>query len=183
MTATDHIRRVSLVPADPTAPADARRRALAEADQIVLGPGSLFTSVLAAVAVPEIREGINRSRGPKVYVCNLRPQVPETAGFDVGHARRRPSLAHGVAVDVVVCDTSGIATGRPPGVEVVDAPWPGPTDWPTTRPNWRRPSRICSDDALDRPDALAWTPVSVRRRGAGDHGHACGPGRRRHDEG
>ncbi len=45
-------------------------------------------------------------------------------------------------------------------------PWPGPTDWPTTRPNWRRPSPICSDDPPDPPDALAWT-CSACRRGDG----------------
>ncbi len=80
--ATGHIRGVSLVPSDPVAPHEAVD-VLADADQIVLGPGSLFTSVLAAIAVPEIRDGIERSGATKVYVCNLRPQVPETEDFDV----------------------------------------------------------------------------------------------------
>ena len=117
--ATDNIRRVSLVPSDPVAPADAIT-ALDQADQIVLGPGSLFTSVLAAVAVPDISEGINRSRAQKVYVCNLRPQIPETEGFDV--AMHVEALqAHGISVDLVVCDTSAIALGHPP-IPVVDCP-------------------------------------------------------------
>jgi uncharacterized cofD-like protein len=114
--ATDHIRRVSLVPADPKAPVEAMA-ALGAADQIILGPGSLFTSVLAAVAVPDVRQGIARSAARKVYVCNLRPQVPETEEFDVG--MHVDALAgHGVPVDLVVCDTSGLRLGTP-GVEVV----------------------------------------------------------------
>ncbi len=115
--ATDNIRRVSLVPADPRAPAPAVE-ALEHADQIVLGPGSLFTSVLAAIAVPEVREGINRSRATKVYVCNLRPQIPETEHFDVA-MHVEALVAHGVDVDVTVCDTSGLALGDPHG-PVVD---------------------------------------------------------------
>ncbi len=115
--ATDNIRRVSLVPADPRAPGPAIE-ALEQADQIVLGPGSLFTSVLAAIAVPEVRAGINRSRATKVYVCNLRPQIPETEHFDVA-MHVEALVAHGVDVDVTVCDTSGLALGHP-RVRVVD---------------------------------------------------------------
>jgi uncharacterized cofD-like protein len=116
---TDNIRRVSLVPGDPTAPA-AVLEALENADQIVLGPGSLFTSVLAAIAVPEVRQGINRSRATKVYVCNLRPQIPETEDFDVG-MHVEALVAHGVDVDVTVCDTSSLALGNP-RFPVVDVP-------------------------------------------------------------
>jgi uncharacterized cofD-like protein len=114
---TDHIRAVSLVPSDPPAP-PAAVAALGVADQIVLGPGSLFTSVLAAVAVPGIREAVNASPAQRIYVCNLRPQDPETGSFDVA-MHVEALLAHGVAVDRVVCDSSGIAVGEP-AVPVVD---------------------------------------------------------------
>ncbi len=117
--AADNIRTVSLVPADPGAP-PAAVAALEEADQIVLGPGSLFTSVLAAVAVPDIRDAIRRSHAQKVYVCNLRPQVPETEAFDVG-MHVEALVAHGVTVDVVACDTTGMPLGSCP-VPVVDRP-------------------------------------------------------------
>jgi uncharacterized cofD-like protein len=110
---------VALVPSDPKAPAQAVA-ALADADQIILGPGSLFTSVLAAIAVPEIREGIARSTAQKVYVCNLRPQVPETEAFDVA-MHLEALVAHGVSVDLAVCDTSGLSLGDP-RVPVVDRP-------------------------------------------------------------
>ena len=82
---TDHILRVSLVPADPPAP-EAAIAALAEADQIVLGPGSLFTSVLAAVAVPQILEAVNASSGPAGL-----PLQPAAPGHRDGRVRRRPA--------------------------------------------------------------------------------------------
>jgi uncharacterized cofD-like protein len=117
--ATGHIHHVSLVPSDPVAPHEAVE-ALAEAEQIVLGPGSLFTSVLAAIAVPGIRHGIERSRAVKVYVCNLRPQVPETEDFDVA-MHVEALAAHGVSVDLVLADTSGLELGSP-STPVVDTP-------------------------------------------------------------
>ncbi|MGH9079276.1 MAG: gluconeogenesis factor YvcK family protein [Acidimicrobiales bacterium] len=114
---TDNIRRVSLVPSDPAAPPEAVA-ALERADQIVMGPGSLFTSVLAAIAVPDIRDAVNRSPARKVYVCNLRPEVPETEAFDVG-MHVQSLVEHGVAVDVVLCDLARMTIGRP-GVPVVE---------------------------------------------------------------
>ena len=123
VNATDRIQQVSLVPADPSAP-DAAVQALAEADQIVLGPGSLYTSVLAAAVVPGIREGIRRSPATKVYVCNLRPQDAETAHYDVG-MHVEALLAHGVSVDQVLCDSSAIDVGSVP-VPVVDVPMARP---------------------------------------------------------
>jgi uncharacterized cofD-like protein len=116
----EEIATVSLVPPDAAAPA-AVLRAIAEADQIVLGPGSLFTSVLAACVVPGIREGLRAARGRRVYVANLREQLPETAGFDV--AMLVAALrAHDVLVDVVLADRAAIAIGELPGdVELVTA--------------------------------------------------------------
>jgi uncharacterized cofD-like protein len=104
------IRRVSLVPADAKPPAEASA-ALDRADQIVIGPGSLFTSVLAAAAIPGIAQAIDCSGAQRIYVCNLRPQEPETSGYDVaGHVC---ALAeHGIEVDVVLFDpASGMAPG------------------------------------------------------------------------
>ena len=118
-----NIERVSLVPGDAQPPRLAVERILA-ADQIVIGPGSLFTSVLAAAAVGGIAEAVARTAAQRVYVCNLRPQLPETAGFDV--AAHVAALArHDVPIDVVLCDRSqGMALGEV-GVRVVDAPLTG----------------------------------------------------------
>ena len=72
----------------------------------MIGPGSLFTSVLAAVAVPGIAEAVASAKAQVVYVCNLRPEIPETEGYDV--AAHVAALArHDVPVDVVLCDSIG----------------------------------------------------------------------------
>jgi len=107
--ATAHIHRVSLVPTDPPA-SPAALEALGRADQVVMGPGSLFTSVLAALAVPGIARGIRSSPGRRVYVANLRPEDEETAGYDVA-AHVAALAAHGVVVDVVLADPAAIALG------------------------------------------------------------------------
>jgi uncharacterized cofD-like protein len=108
---TSHIRRVSHVPAEPSVP-PAAEAALAGADLVVVGPGSLFTSVLAAAAVPALRAAIAASPGRTVYVCNLQPQDPETRGFDVA-AHVAALLAHGIEPDVVLCDPRGLDVGAP----------------------------------------------------------------------
>ncbi len=109
---TDRIRRVSLVPADAVAPAPVVE-AIASADQVVIGPGSLFTSVLAAVVVPGVAEAVRRTRARTVYLCNLRPQVPETRDFTVAdHVAML--IEHGIEPDVTVCDPGGIEVGAPP---------------------------------------------------------------------
>ncbi len=110
------IRTISLDPPD-AAPPEAALAAVAEADQIVIGPGSLYTSVLAAAAVPALAAAIEAARAQRVFVCNLRPQLPETEGYDV--ARHVNALAdHGVPVDVVLVDT---ASGLPLGALEVPA--------------------------------------------------------------
>ena len=116
---TADIRRVSLVPTDPPA-SPVALAALGRADQVVVGPGSLFTSVLAAVAVPALAEAIRTSPGRRVYVANLGPEGKETAGFDVA-AHVAALAAHGVQVDVVLADPAGIALGAL-DVEVVEVP-------------------------------------------------------------
>jgi uncharacterized cofD-like protein len=121
--ATGDIGTVSLVPGDAAPPPLAVERIL-EADQVVIGPGSLFTSVLAAVAVRGVAEALAASGAQVVYVCNLRPEVKETEGYDV--AAHAAALArHDVRVDMVVCDTiGGMALGALE-VPVIDVPLTG----------------------------------------------------------
>jgi uncharacterized cofD-like protein len=107
---SENITGVSLVPADAKAPA-AALDALARADQVVVGPGSLFTSVLAVVAVGDVRDALTATPGRKVYVCNLRPQLPETAGYDVA-AHVDALRAHGLDIDVVLCQPGSLPVGR-----------------------------------------------------------------------
>jgi uncharacterized cofD-like protein len=103
------ITHVSVVPSDARPP-PAALEALARADQVLVGPGSLFTSLLAVVAVPALAEALHRTPGRKVYVCNLREQSPETTGFDVAD-HVRALAAHGLEVDVVLCQSGALSLG------------------------------------------------------------------------
>ena len=86
--------------------------AIEAADQVVLGPGSLYTSVLAATAVPGIGDALRATDAQLVYVCNLRPQASETQ--DYGVADHVAALErHGIIPDLVLFDpaTIGAADG------------------------------------------------------------------------
>jgi uncharacterized cofD-like protein len=60
-------------------------RAILEADLVVVGPGSLFTSLMPNLLVEDIRRAVGVSPAAKIYVCNVATQPGETDDFDVGH--------------------------------------------------------------------------------------------------
>lgn len=78
------IRRVFLEPAGAQPLGDALQ-AIMEADVIVLGPGSLFTSVLPNLLVPGMADALRSSRALKVYACNIMTEPGETDGFGASH--------------------------------------------------------------------------------------------------
>lgn len=80
--AAGRIRRVALEPDDVRAYPGAVR-AILSADLIVIGPGSLYTSVLPNLLVPGISDAIKASRAPTVYICNVATQDGETDHFTV----------------------------------------------------------------------------------------------------
>jgi uncharacterized cofD-like protein len=75
------IRRLSLSPAAPRG-VDAALDALRRADVIVAGPGSLFTSILPPLLIPEILEAIRLADASRVFVMNLMTEPGETAEFE-----------------------------------------------------------------------------------------------------
>ncbi|HUX04530.1 MAG TPA: gluconeogenesis factor YvcK family protein [Acidimicrobiales bacterium] len=105
------IRRISLEPTNPAAPI-AAVEAIERAELVLIGPGSLFTSVLAACVVPGITQALAGTSARKVYVANLRPQQPETAGFTL-EDHVEALRVHGVTPDVVLVD-EGSEYGRQP---------------------------------------------------------------------
>ena len=74
---TQPIRRLTLHPHDAPAPA-AAIRAIEAADAIVIGPGSLYTSLTAVLIVPEIADALVRCRKPVILVMNLMTEPGET---------------------------------------------------------------------------------------------------------
>jgi uncharacterized cofD-like protein len=83
ITAAGHrIRRVFLKPDPPAYPAAIK--AIMEADLIVIGPGSLYTSVLPNLVVHDIGKALVESPATKIYVCNVATQPGETDGYGIG---------------------------------------------------------------------------------------------------
>ncbi|MGD9697092.1 MAG: uridine diphosphate-N-acetylglucosamine-binding protein YvcK [Thermoleophilia bacterium] len=97
---TGPCRRVWLEP-EPAAHPPALE-AIAEADLVLLGPGSLFTSVLPHLAVPQLAAALSGARGIRAYVCNVMTQPGETDGFDAADHLERVLEAAPGAVDVIV---------------------------------------------------------------------------------
>jgi uncharacterized cofD-like protein len=75
-------KKVRLEPGDVAAHPEALR-AIIEADMIIIGPGSVYTSVLPNLLVPGIREALRSSRAVKAFVCNLATVVGDTENLDV----------------------------------------------------------------------------------------------------
>lgn len=76
------IKRVYLRPADAVAYPEAIR-AIQEADLIILGPGSLYTSIMPNLLIEGIASAIRAAKAPKVYVCNVASQPGETDGYNL----------------------------------------------------------------------------------------------------
>jgi len=86
---------VALEPADPPANPDAVR-AIEQADLIVLGPGSLFTSIIPNLLIPEIRVAIAGSHAARVFICSIADVQGETWGLDAAELTEA-LLNHGLA--------------------------------------------------------------------------------------
>jgi len=103
ITAAEHLPlRVWLTPAAPR-PLPEALAALARADLIVLGPGSLYTSVIPNLLVAEICQALKSARAAVVYVCNVMSQPGETDGYSAAD-HVAALFRHGIAgmIDVVL---------------------------------------------------------------------------------
>lgn len=99
--AQSRVKRVALSPKLPP-PSDGTLEAIAEADLIVLGPGSLYSSLLPNLLVDGVAQGLRETRALKVLIANLMTQPGETDGM-AGAAHLRAVVEHvGPVVDVVL---------------------------------------------------------------------------------
>ena len=153
---TRWIERVWISPDDIRPSADALR-AIAEADVIVIGPGSLFTSILPGLLIPEVREAVLASPALRVYVCNVATQQGETEGFDLAdhvEALERHT-APGLA-DIVLANSEPLVKPIPGSpVEPVRLRWP-----PTSRPG----AQLVLEDVVDRAQSASPRPGPARGR-------------------
>ncbi len=126
--AAGKIRSVELIPSDAPGCAQAIS-AVEHADQIVLAPGSLYTSLLPVLAVPSLRDAVLNARGKVVQVCNVRCETPETDDMDATD-HLRAVIAHGARVDSFLYQAFGVLAAdeetirllgaEPVGSDVVD---------------------------------------------------------------
>ena len=102
------IKRVYLNPLKPQATPDAIK-AIKEAQIIVLGPGSLYTSIIPNLLIKEISEEIALSDAVKVYVCNAMTQPGETDGYSASdHIRVLLAHSHPKVVDYCIVNTAEV---------------------------------------------------------------------------
>ncbi len=98
------IQRVWLEPDNPRAFPPALQ-AILSADLIILGPGSLYTSILPDMLVPDLADALRTSRAMKFYICNVATQRGETEGYSCGdHVRTIEEHFGGRLFDLVVCN-------------------------------------------------------------------------------
>jgi uncharacterized cofD-like protein len=147
------IERVWVSPAEVRASEDALS-AIAEADVIVLGPGSLYTSILPTLLVPAVRDAVDASPALRVYVCNVATQHGETDGYDLA-AHLEAVAAHTTPgmVDVVLANNQFHA--RTPAdwhAEPVRLRWP---------PTLAAAPRLVLDDVVDPDNAHHHDPARL----------------------
>jgi len=100
--ATQKIGHLRFSPARPAVPA-AVLEAIARAQWVLLAPGSLFTSVLAASAIPDVAEALRTTAARVVWIPNLEPDERETAGMSADD-HLAALVRHGVRADAVLYD-------------------------------------------------------------------------------
>ncbi len=155
------IERVWVTPDGVRASEDALA-AIAEAELIVLGPGSLFTSLLPSLLIPAIRDAILAANAPRIFVCNVATQEGETTGYDLA-AHVDALLAHTGPdlIDIVLANNHFVAdpTGGA-GEDLGGGPAPPPVKlrWP---PSAQPAPRLILDDIIDPANVHHHDPVHL----------------------
>ncbi len=109
--------------------------ALLDADLIVIGPGSLYTSVLPNLLVPGIGGALKDSKAHKVYISNVATQHGETDGYSAAdhYAALRRHLQSNSVVDVVLANSNLPAEPLNPDWQSVPVLGAGDADYGTAR--------------------------------------------------
>ena len=115
------IHHVALIPDHPRA-TPAALEAIREADLILMGPGSLYTSIIPNLLVEGVARAVAQADAPKLYICNIMTQDGETEGYTAAD-HLEALLAHGEPglVDLCLANTAPVRPGLLEKYRVEDA--------------------------------------------------------------
>jgi uncharacterized cofD-like protein len=136
------VRRVWLEPNDASAYPPVIQAVLG-ADMIIIGPGSLYTSILPNILVRDLLEAIHSSRAVKMFVTNIATQPGETENYNSSdHILALEDLVGFQLVDVIVCNSC------------YDVAFEGKVQWVRIDEGERRDPRVYSTELVDRSNLV-----------------------------
>ncbi len=161
--ASGRITSLSLSPPNPQAHPEAVA-ALQDADLVVIGPGSLYTSIVPNLLIPGIANAVAESKALKVYVCNVAEEPRQTVGYSVqDHADVVRRYTGQDSVHAVIANSN-----------IPDAPTPAGLDFIRPETPWADGALLIEADVLDEaatarhdPEKLAVTVADTYRRHRG----------------
>lgn len=140
--AAGRVRRVWLEPNDASAYPPVIQAVLA-ADMIVIGPGSLYTSILPNILVRDLLEAVHSSRAVKIFVTNIATQPGETEKYTSSdHIHALEDLIGFELVDVIVCNSC------------YDGEFEGTVQWVRLDDTERRDPRVYFTELVDRDNLV-----------------------------
>ncbi len=146
-----NVRRVWLNPGEPAAYPRAIQAILA-ADLVVIGPGSLYTSILPNLLVPEILDALRVTRALRMYVCNVATQPGETHGYSAyDHLRALEDHLGDLPFEMVICN------------DRMDAQLPAETEWVRLDDNLGAVYPVYFADVLDATKPWRHDPEKLGR--------------------
>ena len=149
-SSSERLRSLVLVPPDPPAHADAIK-AIQEADLLILGPGSLFTSIVPNLLVHEVANAVAQASALKMYVCNVADEPGETEGYSIiDHLNVIRHYAGESSVDVVIANNN---LTQPTGQVHLDLISP--------KANWEDRAMYMSADVIDENNPTRHDPEKL----------------------
>ena len=124
-TSADRLRSLTLIPANPPAHPEAVR-AIENADMVVVGPGSLFTSIVPNLLISNISTALANSPAFKIYVCNVAEEPAQTEGYNVlDHLNIVRHYGGQNSFDAVISNSNLPDGPTPAGLKFIqaDKPW------------------------------------------------------------
>lgn len=154
------VRTLSLLP-EHAEPLPEVLQAIADADAVILGPGSLFTSVIPNLLVKGMSQALAHSPAVKVYICNVMTQPGETTGFTASqHVEAIYRFAQARVLDYVLVNNARV---RPDLVAKYAATESVPVVVDTPKLN-SLGVRVVADDLLQQEDVVRHDPEKLARR-------------------